>query len=380
MNYILFDDPAIRESLLPLTYTRPVAQMRVGILTISEKWQKYLNSGVFYYTENYLQEKFPPLAGDKNFFINGAVCPTPELVKEIKKLKDGYTLVQGKLVIAYKTEPSTKFISYDKELTVIRNVWDIYVQNGSELRKDFILVKGRRTSDKIKDKYTVAYNKKDIFLEKGVKMHGAILNAEYGPIYLGKNTELGEGAIIRGPFALGEGGSINMGGKMRGDTTIGPYCKAGGEVSNSVLFAYSNKSHDGFIGNTVMGEWCNLGAGTTTSNMKNSYGNVKLYHYPSKDFINTGRQFCGLIMGDHSKAGINTTFNTATVVGVSANVFGPGLTEKFIPSFAWGGPGKYEKFKLDKAFEVAAKAMFRRNKVLDEVEKRILTHIFNETK
>jgi UDP-N-acetylglucosamine diphosphorylase/glucosamine-1-phosphate N-acetyltransferase len=354
--------------------------MRVGIYTISEKWEKFLNSKVFYYTENYLQEKFPPLAGDKNFFINGAVCPTPELVREVKKLKDGFTLVQDNLVIAYKTEPSSRFVSYDKELTVIRNVWDIFVNNGSEIRKDFLLAKGRRTSENIKDKYTAVYNRKDIFIEKGVKMHAAILNAENGPIYLGKNSELGEGAIIRGPFALGEGGSINMGGKMRGDTTIGPFCKAGGEVSNSVLFAYSNKSHDGFIGNTVMGEWCNLGAGTTTSNMKNSYGNVKLYHYPSKDYINTGRQFCGLIMGDHSKAGINTTFNTATVVGVSANVFGPGLTEKYIPSFAWGGPGKYERFILEKAFEVAEKAMSRRNKTLDDIEKRILTHIFDENK
>lgn len=379
MNYILFDDPEIRENLLPLTYTRPVALMRVGILTISEKWEKYLNSSVRYFTESYLQEKYPPLADEHNFFINGAICPTVELVKEIKKLKEGTTLVQGSLVIAYKAQPSNKTLSYNKELTIIKNPCDIFSYNGSEIRKDFELVKGRRSSEKIKDKYTVAYNKKQIFIEKGAKMYGAILNAEHGPIYIGKNTEIGEGAMIRGPFALCEGASVNMGGKMRGDTTIGPYCKAGGEVSNSVLFAYSSKSHDGFIGNSVLGEWCNLGAGTTTSNLKNSYGTTQLYNYKAQQPIDTGRQFCGLIMGDHSKAGINTMFNTATVVGVSANIFGPGMPGKLVPSFSWGLDGK-EKFKLEKAFEVAERVMERRKRVLDEVDKKILTHIFNETK
>jgi len=379
MNYILFDDPAIRENLLPLTFTRPVALMRVGILTIAEKWEKFLNSRVAFFTETYLQEKYPLVSGEHNFFINGAVCPTPELVKEIKKLKEGTTLVHGDVIIAYKAQPSSKTIPFNKELTVIKNVWDIFVYNGHEIRKDFDLVKGRRSSERIKDKYTIAYNKKQIFIEKGAKMYGAILNAEQGPIYIGKNTEIGEGAMIRGPFALCEGASINMGGKMRGDTTIGPFCKAGGEVSNSVMFAYSSKSHDGFIGNTVLGEWCNLGAGTTTSNLKNSYGNVQLYNYKNNRLENTGRQFCGLIMGDHSKAGINTMFNTATVVGVSANIFGPGMAGKLVPSFSWGLDGN-EKFKLDKVFEVASRVMERRQRVLDEVEKRILAHIYNETK
>lgn len=379
MNYILFDDPAIRENLLPLTYTRPVALMRVGILTIAEKWEKYLNSRVGFFTESYLQEKYPIVAGEHNYFINGAICPSAELVKEIKKLKEGTTLVQGDLIIAYKAQSTSKTISFSKELTVIKNVWDIFVYNGAEIRKDFDLVKGRRSSEKIKDKYTIAYNKKQIFIEKGAKMYGAILNAENGPIYIGKNAEIGEGAMIRGPFAMCEGASINMGGKMRGDTTLGPYCKAGGEVSNSVMFAYSSKSHDGFIGNTVLGEWCNLGAGTTTSNLKNSYGNVQLYNYKSNKLEDTGRQFCGLIMGDHSKAGINTMFNTATVVGVSANLFGPGMAGKHVPSFAWGLDGQ-EKFKLNKVFEVATRVMERRQRVLDELEKRILTHIYNETK
>lgn len=378
MNYILFDDPVIRENLLPLSYTRPVALMRVGILTISEKWQKYLNSTVVYFTESYLQDKYPPLAQEHNFFINGAVCPSADLVKEIKRLKEGTTLVQGDMVIAYKAQPGSKTITYSKELTVIRNVWDIFVHNGSEIRKDFELVKGRRSSEKIKDKYTIAYNKKQIFIEKGVKMHGAILNAEHGPIYLGKNSELGEGALIRGPFALCEGASINMGGKMRGDTTIGPFCKAGGEVSNSVLFGYSSKSHDGFIGNTVLGEWCNLGAGTTTSNLKNSYGNAQLYNYKEKKLVDTGRQFCGLIMGDHSKAGINTMFNTGTVVGVSANIFGPVMPGKIVPSFSWGNDGK-EKYKLEKVFEVAERVMERRQQTLNETDKKILTHIYDQT-
>jgi UDP-N-acetylglucosamine diphosphorylase/glucosamine-1-phosphate N-acetyltransferase len=379
MNYILFDDPSIRENLLPLTYTRPVALMRVGILTIAEKWKKYLNTEVHYFTETYLQEKFPIVAGDQNLFINGAVCPTLDLVKEIKKLKDGITLVQGDLIIAYKSQLSEKKQQFAKEITVIKNLWDIYEKNGSELRADFLLVKGRRSSEKIRDKNTFVYNKKQVFIEKGAKIYSAILNAENGPIYIGKNTEIGEGAIIRGPFALCDGASINMGAKMKGDTTIGPHCKAGGEIHNSVLFAYSSKSHDGFIGNTVLGEWCNLGAGTTTSNLKNSYGNVTLYNYKEKKMIDTGRQFCGLIMGDHSKAGINTMFNTATVIGVSSSIFGLAIPEKFVPSFSWGGDGK-EVYKLDKAFEVAEKVMARRNQALGEVDRKILTHIFDETK
>ena len=379
MNYILFDDPSIRGNLLPLSYTGPVAQMRVGILTIAEKWEKYLNTNVHYFTESYLQDKYPMVVGNDNMFVNGAVCPTPELVKEIKKLKEGITLVQGDLIVAYKIQPSTKTRSFDEPLTVIKNVWDIFEKNGSELRKDFLLVKGRRSSESIKDKHTVVYNKKNIFLEKGVKMHGAILNAENGPIYIGKNAEIGEGAIIRGPFSLGEGGAINMGGKMRGDTTIGPFSKAGGEVSNSVLFAYSNKSHDGFIGNTVMGEWCNLGAGTTTSNLKNSYGNASLYSYPQKKIVNSGRPFCGLIMGDHSKAGINTMFNTATMVGVSASIHGLIIPEKFIPSFSWGGTKDSPKYELDKVFEVTERVMSRRNQKLTEIDKKILLHIYNET-
>jgi UDP-N-acetylglucosamine diphosphorylase/glucosamine-1-phosphate N-acetyltransferase len=380
MNYILFDDPEIRESLLPLTFTRPVALMRVGILTIAEKWEKYLNSKVYFFTETYLQEKYPVVAGDHNLFINGAVCPNPDLVKEIKKLKDGSMLVQGNLVLAYKSQPGGKQISFDRELIIIKNVWDIFVQNGDQLRKDFELVKGKRKSEKIKDKHTVVYNPKNIFIEKGAKLRVAVLNAEDGPIYIGKNAEINEGALIKGPFALCEGASINMGGKMRGDTTIGPFSKAGGEVSNSVLFGYSNKSHDGFIGNTVIGEWCNLGAGTTTSNVKNSYGNTRLFNYKENSFINTGRQFCGLIMGDHSKAGINTMFNTATMIGVSSNLFGTGYPEKFVPSFSWVGPKGVEKYKLDKAFEVAERVMSRRGRTLDEIEKRILTHIHNETK
>lgn len=353
--------------------------MRVGILTIAEKWEKLLHSPVQFYAEHYLQEKYVLHPGEKNMFINGAVCPTAELVKEIKKLKDGVTLVQGDLVIAYKKEPSSQRQSFDKDLTVIRYVWDIFGYNGDQIRKDFELVKSRKSSDKVRDKHTVVYNKKQVYVEKGAKMYGAILNAEHGPIYIGKNAEVGEGAMIRGPFALCEGAAITMGGKMRGDTTIGPYCKAGGEVSNSVMFGYSNKAHDGFLGNSVLGEWCNLGAGTTTSNLKNSYGTTQMYSYAKRQMVNTGRQFLGLIMGDHSKAGINTTFNTATMVGVSANIFGADFPDKFIPSFTWGGAGGFEKYQLEKAMEVASRVMGRRNMMFDEVEQRIFRHIYEET-
>jgi len=379
MNYILFDDPPIRESLLPLTFTRPVALMRVGILTIAEKWRRYLNTEVSFYTEYYLQDKFPPTVGEKNMFINGAVIPTADLIKEIKKLKEGYTLVQGNLIIAYKTEPTSRIQIFEEPLTVIRHPWDVFGYNGQEIRRDFDLVTKRRSSDKIKDKYTRVYNKGQIFLEKGVKMYGAILNAEHGPIYIGKDAEIGEGAVIRGPFVLGDGSYINMGGKMKEDTTIGPYCKAGGEIHNSVFFSFSNKSHDGFVGNSVLGEWCNLGAGTTTSNLKNSYGPAHVYSYPDGRFINSHRQFVGLIMGDHSKAGINCMFNTATVVGVFSNIFGAGFPGKFIPSYSWGGPEGYERYKLDKVYEVAERVMARRNQPFTDEDKQILKHIFYET-
>lgn len=391
MNLVLFDDQQIRQSLLPLTFTRPVADMRVGILKISEKWEKLLNLSAFYATEEYLKVKFPLNLSNENLFINGALLPNEDIVAKIKNLAIGEILAKDKMILAFKCDEKSyqealrgnfgnfKEVGFEGNADFIKEVWDIFLKNAGEIRRDFKLITTNRQSAGIDDKYTIVYNEQNIFVEEGVKIRAAILNAEDGPIYIGKNAQIQEGAIVKGPFALCEGSHLNMGAKMRGDSTIGPFSKVGGEISNSVIFGYSNKAHDGFIGNTVIGEWCNLGADTNTSNLKNNYANVKLWNYPKGGFKDTGLQFCGLIMGDHSKCGINTMFNTGTVVGVSANIFGDGFPRNFIPSFSWGGAAGFTTFDLKKAFEIAEKVMARRGLILDSTEKDILKYVFEET-
>ncbi|MDL5045071.1 GlmU family protein [Oscillatoria amoena NRMC-F 0135] len=386
MNLVLFDDPAIRKNLLPFTFTRPIAGIRVGILSISEKWERLLNQRASYLTEDYLSKKFTLTRSSDNLVINAAVCPDSSLLDEVRKLKVGEGLRSNDLIVAFRssqavhaTQANVTFSSYQKEVTVIDQAWKIFQYNAAELKKDFALVTRGRKSMPITDPHTKAYNLQGIFIEEGVQMRAAVLNAEDGPIYMGRNSAVQEGALIKGPFALCEGSHVNMGGKMRGDSTIGPYSKVGGEISNSVIFGYSNKAHDGFLGNSVIGEWCNLGADTNTSNLKNNYENVKLWSYAKGGFVNTGLQFCGLMMGDHSKCGINTMFNTGTVVGVSANIFGDGFPRNFIPSFAWGGANGFTTFQLPKAYETAEKVMARRNKLLDALEREILHRIFNDT-
>jgi len=383
MNVILFDDPDIRVNLLPFTYTRPVGSIRVGILTLAEKWGKWLDASVSFKTENYLQGKFP-LAGATNMLlINGALCPDDVLAVAVKALPDGYFLVKGTLLLAARN-PSAQMnnrntIEYNGEITVIDRVWKIFRENGAQLRADFKLITAGRKSQVITDRHTRTYNEENIFLEEGVYIRAAILNAETGPIYLGKNAIVQEGAIIRGAFAMGEGSHVNMGAKIRGDVTVGPYCKVGGEVSNSVLFSYSNKAHDGYLGNSVIGEWCNIGADTNTSNLKNNYETIKLWNHAAQGFADTGLQFCGLMMGDHSKCSINTMFNTATMADVSSNVFGPGFPRKYIPSFAWGGSAGFVTFQADKALETAERVMARRNIEMNKVDREILLHVFNIT-
>ncbi|CAN5915026.1 GlmU family protein [soil metagenome] len=396
MNIILFDDPIIRPSLLPFTFTRPVAGIRLGILTLTEKWQAYTGSEVSFLTQDYLSAKFRSVSGGgKQVYVNGAVCPTEVLVQELRSLPLGQALYQGETLIAYNSDSFTgsnlqDFFNHttgirDKqevssEITVIRELWDIFRNNGQEIRNDFSLLTKGRQSQPVADPHTIVYSPENIFLEEGVKIRAAILNAENGPIYLGKNSQIHEGAIIKGPFALGEESFVNVGGKMRGDITIGPFCKVGGEVSNSIIFGYSNKGHEGFLGNSVIGEWCNLGADSNNSNLKNNYADIKVWNYAAGAYKNSGLQFCGLMMGDHTKCGINTMFNTATVVEVSANIFGAGFPPSFIPDFAWGGAGGLETYRLDKAQEVAAKTMERRGIDLDQIEKDILTHVFEETR
>jgi UDP-N-acetylglucosamine diphosphorylase/glucosamine-1-phosphate N-acetyltransferase len=376
MNFILFDDPTHRIDLLPLTFTRPVADIRIGIFKIVEKWEKYLGVSPSFKTESYLSKKFI-LKTDRNdnIYINGSVCPTAELVAAILKLSEGQALIQQDTMLAYRTESKSK-TTFSGELTILRKTWDIFTNNGKELRKDFELIKKSGKSIGISDPHTRVYNPENIFIEEGAKVYSAILNAEFGPIYLGKNSEVQEGAMIRGAFALCESSVVNMGGKMRGDNTIGPYCKVGGEVSNSVMFAYSNKAHDGFMGNSVIGEWCNFGADSNTSNLKNNYANIRVYSYNQKDFVDSGRQFCGLVMGDHSKSGINIMFDSGTVVGVNASVYGAKYSPKFIRSYSWGDIEDLQTFRLDKALEVAERVVARRNIVLSEIDRDILKKVY----
>ena len=391
MNLLLFDDPAIRPHLLPFTFTRPVGALRCGILTIAEKWQQRLGAGgVGYLTEGYLQAKFP--AGQMTgpaLAINGAVCPDDLLIKQVEALKPGEGLYDGEVLVAACLTAAAPLpevlamrltrVEIAEKATIIARPWHLFLQNGAEIRRDFALLTHGRTSQPIGDAHTIVYGAENIFIEAGVRIRAAILNAEDGPIYLAKNSQIHEGAIIKGPLALGEGAHVNAGAKLRGDNTIGPYCKVGGEVGNSILLGFSNKGHDGYLGNSVIGEWCNLGADTNTSNLKNNYAPVKVWSHAVGRFVDTGQTFCGLLMGDHSKCGINTMFNTGTVVGVGANIFGAGFPRQFIPSFSWGGAAGFETFKLPKVAEVAERVMARRGLPFDAVEQGIMQHVFDET-
>jgi len=385
MNYILFDGQSYQK-LLPLTFTRPVADLRVGILTIREKWEKYLGFTTSTLTQEHLQDKYPMIEFDVNIMINAKYIPTETLVTKVKNLKFNEAIFKGEDVIAFytlNTQETVDFktyksIEFKESLMEINHVWDIFALNGKALELDFKLLTDGKTSQPIPE--TVhCINKEKIFLEEGAKVEIAVLNASNGLIYLGKNSEIMEGAMVRGPFALGEHSVLKMGAKIYGATTLGPYCKVGGEVNNVVFQANSNKSHDGFLGNSVIGEWCNLGADTNNSNLKNNYADVKLWDYNAERFLNTNLQFCGLIMGDHSKCGINTMFNTGTVIGVSANIYGGNFPRNFIPSFSWGGSAGFTEYKLNKVFEVAKKVMIRRNVEFDQQEKDILNSIFKLT-
>lgn len=385
MNYILFDD--LRERLLPLTFTRPVCDLRIGILTIREKWEKYLDASTSTITEEYLSVKFPLTIADQNVLINGNVCPSAELVAAIGQLKDGETLVKDEKLIAKRmdgeiyefSEPSEGAIEFVGEILSVDYPWDIFSKNGDALIADFDLLTAGRSSQKLSETNTVL-GTNPIFLEEGTKVEACILNTQNGPIYLGKDTEVMEGSVIRGPFALCEGSQVKLAAKIYGPTTVGPFSKVGGEVNNSVIIGYSNKGHDGFLGNSVLGEWCNLGADTNNSNLKNNYDEVRIWSYEQQRFAKTGLQFCGLIMGDHSKSGINTMFNTGTLVGVSSNVFGAGFPRTFIPSFQWGGASGFVEYNQDKAFATAERMMARRGIPFDETEKNILAAIFELTK
>ena len=385
MNYILFDGPH-RTALLPFTFTRPVADIRVGILTIREKWEKHLGSTTTSITEDYLSEKWPMVEMENNVMINASFLPNDILVAMIKNLEVNQAIFQEDEVVAFYAKEgeevdfdSFEVLEFTNDCIKIENTWDIFQKNEVAIREDFELLTEDRYSQPIPKSVNVIAPE-NIFIEEGAKLEFVTLNASTGPIYIGKNAEIMEGSVIRGPFALCESGRVKLATKVYGATTVGPHSVIGGEVNNSVLFGYSNKGHDGFLGNAVLGEWCNIGADSNNSNLKNNYEEVKLWSYETENFAKTGLQFCGLMMGDHSKCGINTMFNTGTVVGVSTNIFGAGFPRNFVPSFSWGGASGFTTYLTKKAFETPKIVMARRNVEFSEEDAKILEHVFEITK
>ncbi|GAC1305145.1 MAG: GlmU family protein [Mucilaginibacter sp.] len=388
MAIILFDDNA-HKTLLPLTFTRPVADLRVGILTIAEKWGKHLKSDFSFHTQPWLWGKFPLKIEADNLFINGSVCPDENLLAAIDKLKEGEQLKKNNLLLAVKLSQKDaanfapdnlpgEVTDLEHEPIIITRPEDIFRMNDTELRKDFNLVTAGRKSAVLSATNTIIGS--EFFAEEGAIADCSTFNTTNGPIYLAANTEVWEGTHVRGAFALCEHSQVKMGSKIYGATTVGPYCRVGGEVNNAVLWGYSSKGHEGYLGNAVVGEWCNIGADSNNSNLKNNYDDVKLWDYTTQRFRKTGLQFCGLIMADHAKCAINTMFNTGTVVGVSANVFGAGFPRNFVPDFSWGGSGGYEVYSLKKMFETAQKVFARRDhREFDENEQGILKQIFEMT-
>ncbi|MFD2910147.1 GlmU family protein [Flavobacterium ardleyense] len=386
MNYILFDG-TVRNALLPFTYTRPVADILVGILTIREKWENYLGTTTTTITEEYLAEKYPMVEMEQNVMINASFLPNPVLVEMIENLNPNEAIIFEEEIIAFYTTDTQEDINFDEyeliyyegEFLRIENTWDIFSKNDASIREDFDFLTEDRTSQPIPKSVNVIAPE-NIFIEEGAKLEFVTLNASTGPIYIGKNAEIMEGSVIRGPFALCESGRVKLASKVYGATTVGPHSVIGGEVNNSVLFGYSNKGHDGFLGNSVLGEWCNVGADSNNSNLKNNYEEVRLWSYETEGFAKTGLQFCGLMMGDHSKCGINTMFNTGTVIGVSTNIFGSGFPRNFVPSFSWGGASGFTTYITSKAFQTAKIVMARRNVEFSDEDAKILEYVFEETK
>lgn len=391
-NLILFDNER-RDHLLPLTYLRPVADLRVGILTIREKWERHLGVSASYLTQDYLSGKFPLSYGKDNLLLNATVLPSRELLLLLRTLEPGQAFLDGEeLIAAYLPEREMEQLINDEDfgdlqgfevrdtpLYKINRPHDIFRLNDWALRQDFELLTAERTSAPLPAGCRLVGPPDQLFIEPDCDIECATFNTKTGPIYIGPHSTIMEGALIRGGLAMVEHATIKMGAKIYGATTLGPYCKVGGEVNNSVLFGYSNKSHEGYLGNSVLAEWCNLGADTNTSNLKNTYDEVRSWDYPEERFVGTGLQFCGITMGDHSKSAIDTTFNTGTVVGVCSNIFGPGFPRQFIPSFAWGGSHGFNSYRTDRAFETMERVMARRDQELSVEDRLILIRVFEDT-
>lgn len=388
MKTIVLFDGQCHKSLLPLTFTRPVSQLRVGIFTIHEKWTRFFDQDVNVRTKDYLADKFNSFESEADLGVLGGLLPDEDLFSVIESLTPNTILMKDGNVLAISPLPKNDdsiesslsnyaIIEYDSSVSIVFRPQDIFLKNSNEILKDYSWIKKNTKSIKCHESNTVFGN--DIFIEEGASVRGSMINCEQGPVYIGKNAQVMEGSVIRGPFALLDYSIVKMGAKIYGPTTFGPHCKVGGEVGNSVIQGFSNKAHDGYLGNSVIGEWCNLGADTNTSNLKNNYSFVKNWDYSTESMQNTGTQYCGLIMGDHSKCGINTMFNTGTVVGVSANIFGGGFPSKFIPSYSWGGSDGFVDYELEKAIELAVVVMKRREVDFSPVDKKILEYVFKST-
>lgn len=383
MNIILFDTRQEHYNLLPLTFTRPIAELRIGIDTIRAKWEKLLPGTYSYLTLPYLATKFPLHNTDDNIFIAAHILPTPTLAQQIASLNYDEAIAdenetwayRGKFFTPGETIPGKTFAP-DETPDAIRFPFDIFSKNGKEIEADFRRITDGRTSAPLSETCTLIGDPNLLFIEEGATVECTTLNTKNGPIYIGRDAEIMETCAVRGPLALCEHAVLNMGTKVYGPTTLGPYCKCGGELNNVVFIGYSNKAHDGFLGNAVIGEWCNLGADTVASNLKNTYDEVRVWNYPSHTFRPSGLQFCGLIMGDHSKAGINTMFNTATVVGVGCNIFGPGFPRTFIPSFSEGGASGFKELGLTRFFNIAERVMARRHKELTDIDRQLYSYLF----
>ncbi|HET8574409.1 MAG TPA: GlmU family protein [Edaphocola sp.] len=391
MSLILFDDQA-RERFFPFTHTRPVADIRCGILTMRERWEKYFGiTGSSTLTHFSLTPVFPFQSTDDDMYVNGRVVATKDLARAVKTLNPDQRLIsEDGLLIAFRTGSASGALNevlahasafteiiYPRGVDRLDEVWDIFSKNAAMIGHDFVLLTSGRIQEKIPE-YVTVIGAENIFIEPGAKVAPCIINAADGPVYIGEDAEIMEGALVRGPFSLGANACLKMGAKIYGGTTIGEGCKVGGEVNNAVFFNHSNKGHDGFIGNAVIGDWCNLGADTNCSNLKNNYDEVKIWNEQLGAPVATGLQFCGLLMGDHSKCGINTMFNTGTVVGVSCNIFGAGFPGKFLPSFTWGGINENAVYRLDKAIEAANRMMTRRNMKLSGGEAAVFEYLFDQ--
>jgi len=390
-NIILFDNET-RENLLPLTFTRPVCELRMGVLRIREKWERWLNATAAFITQDYLSAKYGIDYDDNNYFINGSALPSPELVALVRQMEYNEALLQGEELIAARLDArqleklmkdddieELKGIELgDTPFIKINGLTDLFSQNARAIVQDVELLTKKGKFLPVPSS-CFAKAKSQIFLEEGAEVEGAFLNASDGPIFIGRNARIMEGSMIRGPVAIGEHAQVKMGAKIYGGTTIGPWCKAGGEIVESVLLEYSNKAHDGFLGHSYLGAWTNIGADTNISNLKNNYENVRLWSYTEKRFVDTGTQFCGLIMGDHSKTAINVMLNTGTVIGVSTNIYGEGFPRNFVPSFSWGGNSGFRTFKTEKAFETMERVMDRRQQTLDIEDRLIYLRVYEET-